>query len=207
MVPYLGYLFQTVFFFYSAAMFSNCKLLNLEEDDYLSVETTKSIKSVSFCSFLPNGKESGREISEWWSEKYDDSYGTKIVMTEKMKKKKKKIEAGFFNDIFRCSVNKQGHSQALNPGYGSGADWVLKPAVAKILKRLFCPFLSSFFLWVTGPGWPRTKRPMWRSPKRHNSQSTYGMGGQEMNISVNKQGHKPDFQPRWARNKYFLTSP
>ena len=30
--------------------------------------TTISIKSVSFCSFLPNAKELGREISEWWSE-------------------------------------------------------------------------------------------------------------------------------------------
>ena len=41
-------------------------------------------------------------------------------------------------------------------------------------------FLSSFSLffplsplWVTGPGRPRTKRPMWRSPKRHNGQSAY----------------------------------
>ena len=51
--------------------------------------TTKSIKSVSFCSFLPNAKELGREISEWWSEKYDDSYGTKIAITLKKNEKRK----------------------------------------------------------------------------------------------------------------------
>ena len=28
-------------------------------------------------------------------------------------------------------------------------------------------------LWVTGPWRPKTKRPMWRSPKRHNGQSAY----------------------------------
>ena len=32
-----------------------------------------------------------------------------------------------------------------------GADWVLKPAVAKILKRPFCPFLSSFFFVSNRP--------------------------------------------------------
>ena len=53
------------------------------------VVTTISIKSVSFCSFLPNAKELGREISEWWSEKYDNSYGTKIAITLKKMKKRK----------------------------------------------------------------------------------------------------------------------
>ena len=32
-----------------------------------------------------------------------------------------------------------------------GVDWVLKPAVAKILKRPFCPFLSSFFFVSNRP--------------------------------------------------------
>ena len=38
------------------------------------------------------------------------------------------------------------------------------------LRSLFFPLSS---LWVTGPGRPRTKRPMCRSPKRHNGQSAY----------------------------------
>ena len=33
----------------------------------------------------------------------------------------------------------------------AGADWFLKPAVAKILKRPFCPFLSSFFFASNRP--------------------------------------------------------
>ena len=33
----------------------------------------------------------------------------------------------------------------------TGADWVLKPAVAKILERPFLPFLSSFFLVSNRP--------------------------------------------------------
>ena len=33
----------------------------------------------------------------------------------------------------------------------AGADWVLKPAVANILKRPFCPFLSSFFFVSNRP--------------------------------------------------------
>ena len=37
----------------------------------------------------------------------------------------------------------------------TGADWVLKPAVAKILKQPFLPFLPLSSLWVTGPGRPR----------------------------------------------------
>ena len=44
------------------------------------------------------------------------------------------------------------------------------------LSFFFSLFFLSFplsFLWVTGPGRPRTKRPMWRSPKRHNGQSAY----------------------------------
>ena len=44
---------------------------------------------MSFCSFLPNAKELGREISEWWSEKYDDSSGTKIAITLKKNEKRK----------------------------------------------------------------------------------------------------------------------
>ena len=32
-----------------------------------------------------------------------------------------------------------------------GADWVLKPAVAKILKRSFLPFLTSFFFVSNRP--------------------------------------------------------
>ena len=63
MVPY-GIPFSKRFVLYSPALFSNCILLNPEEDDYVSVVTTKSIKSVSFCSFLPNAKELGCEISE-----------------------------------------------------------------------------------------------------------------------------------------------
>ena len=35
---------------------------------------------------------------------------------------------------------------------GAGADWILKPAVAKILKRPFLPFLSSFF-FVSNQPW------------------------------------------------------
>ena len=37
-------------------------------------------------------------------------------------------------------------------GIASGADWVLKPAVAKILKWPFLPFLSSFF-FVSNQPW------------------------------------------------------
>ena len=39
-----------------------------------------------FLQFFPRAKELGREILIWWSEKYDDSYGTKIAMTLKKKK-------------------------------------------------------------------------------------------------------------------------
>ena len=62
MVPY-GMPVSKRFVFYSVALFLNCKLLNPEEDDYLSGITTKSMKSVSFCSFLPNAMELEREIS------------------------------------------------------------------------------------------------------------------------------------------------
>ena len=63
-------------------------LLNPKMMINILVVTTMSIKLVSFCSFLPNAKELGREILEWWSEKYDDSYGTKIAITLKKWKKK-----------------------------------------------------------------------------------------------------------------------
>ena len=88
MIPY-GIPFSKRFRLYSAALFSNCKLQNTEKIIIILVVTTISIKSVSFCSFLPNAKELGREISEWWSEKYDNSYGTKIAIPLKKKKKRK----------------------------------------------------------------------------------------------------------------------
>ena len=88
MIPY-GIPFSKRFRLYSAALFSNCKLLNPEKIIIIMVATTISIKSVSFCSFLPNAKELGRDISEWWSEKYDDSYGTKIAITVKKNEKRK----------------------------------------------------------------------------------------------------------------------
>ena len=58
--------------------------------------------------------------------------------------------------------------------YYTMADWVLKPAVAKILKRPFCPFLSSFF-FVSNRPWAAQHQAahMWRSPKRNNGQSAY----------------------------------
>ena len=59
-----GIPFSKRFRLYSAALFSNCKLLNPEKLIIIMVVTTISIKSVSFCSFLPNAKELGREISE-----------------------------------------------------------------------------------------------------------------------------------------------
>ena len=52
MIPY-GIPFSKRFCLYSA-----------EKIIIIMVVTTKSIKSVSFCSFLPNAKELGREISE-----------------------------------------------------------------------------------------------------------------------------------------------
>ena len=87
MTPY-GIPFSKRFLLYSAALFSNCKLLNPEKMIIYMVVTTISIKSVSFCYFLPNSWELGREISEWWLEKYDDSYDTKIAITLKNRKKK-----------------------------------------------------------------------------------------------------------------------
>ena len=88
MIPY-GIPFSKRFRLYSAALFSNCKLLNPAKIIIIMVVTTISIKSVSFCSFLPNAKELGCEISEWWSEKYDESYGTKIAITLKKNEKRK----------------------------------------------------------------------------------------------------------------------
>ena len=88
MIPY-GIPFSKRVRLYSAALFSNCKLLNPEKIIIILVVTTISIKSVSFCSFLPKAKELGREISEWWSEKYDDSCGTKTAITLKKMKKRK----------------------------------------------------------------------------------------------------------------------
>ena len=88
MIPY-GIPFSKRFHLYSAALFSNYKLLNPEKIIIVLMVTTISIKSVSFCSFLPNAKELGREISEWWSEKYDDSYGTKIAITLNKTEKRK----------------------------------------------------------------------------------------------------------------------
>ena len=90
--PFLKGFYSKRFRLYSAALFSNCKLLNPEKIIIIMVVTTISIKSVSFCSFLPNAKELGREISEWWSEKYDNSYGTKIAITlKKMKKERTRL--------------------------------------------------------------------------------------------------------------------
>ena len=66
MIPY-GIPFSKRFLLYSAALYT----ANPREDDDILVVTTVSIKSVSFCGFLPNAKELGHEISEWWSEKYD----------------------------------------------------------------------------------------------------------------------------------------
>ena len=63
MIPY-GIPFSKRFRLYSAALFSNCNLLNPEKLIIIMVVTTISIKSVSFCSFLPKAKELGREISE-----------------------------------------------------------------------------------------------------------------------------------------------
>ena len=63
MIPY-GIPFSKRFLLNSAALFSNCKLLNPEEMINILVVTTISIKLVSFCSFLPKAKELGPEISE-----------------------------------------------------------------------------------------------------------------------------------------------
>ena len=81
---HMGYLLRNDFF----CIVRHCKLLNPEKMIIYLVVTTISIKWVSFCSFFPNRKELGPEISEWWSEKYDDSYGTKIAITLKKWKQK-----------------------------------------------------------------------------------------------------------------------
>ena len=74
----MGYRFRNGFVCIGAALFSNCKLLNPE------------------IIIIINTKELGGEISEWWSEKYDNSYGTKIVITLK-KMKKRKDQAPLIN--------------------------------------------------------------------------------------------------------------
>ena len=51
-------------------------------------------------------------------------------------------------------------------GFGSQTGHVKNIKVA--LFPVFFPLCS---LWVTGPGQPRTKRPMWRSLKCHNGQT------------------------------------
>ena len=75
MIPY-GIPFSKWFLLYSAALFSNCKLLNLEKMIIILVVTTISIKSVSFCSFLPNAKELGRDQN-------DDQKNMTILMVPK----------------------------------------------------------------------------------------------------------------------------
>ena len=61
MVPH-GIPISKRFLLNSAALFSNCKLRNPEEGDYLSVVITNSIKLVSLYGFLPNAIELERKI-------------------------------------------------------------------------------------------------------------------------------------------------
>ena len=65
----------------------------------LLMVTVKLIKSASFSRFLPNAKELDSEISEGWSEKYDNSYSTKIPITLT---KMKNIGAGSFKIEEQC---------------------------------------------------------------------------------------------------------
>ena len=95
--------------------------------------TTKSIKSVSFCSFLPNAKELGREDSEWWSEKYDDCYGTKIAMTLKKKKQKQKQK--------QTNKQKQNRSIHFNDGY------LQNPQCNMYLLRKKFFYIYEYFFW------------------------------------------------------------
>ena len=49
--------------------------------------------------------------------------------------------------LYICGWYNASHTVCIH----AGMDWVLKPAVAKILKRPFCPFLSSFFFVSNRP--------------------------------------------------------
>ena len=59
------------------------------------VVTTIMNKMGTFLVVSSEDKELGCEISEWWSEKYNNSYDTKIAIT--LKKKSNRIGAGSFN--------------------------------------------------------------------------------------------------------------
>ena len=60
------------------------------------------------------------------------------------------------------------------------------PFLFFLLLSFFLSSFSLFFplssLWATGPDRLRSKRPMWRSPKRHNGQSAYGWATNVVNL-------------------------